>query len=111
MGPPPPPDSGFDPRKLLDNLSLNEIILVLFGVFFVGSVFAFFRAMLFTIAGERVVARMRNMLFQSVLTQEIAFFDETVRRWCLCVCGLVACLLLTRLLATANWRPDQSTLL
>jgi ABC-type multidrug transport system fused ATPase/permease subunit len=57
---------------------LNQIILVLFGVFFVGSVFAFIRATLFTVAGERVVARMRRMLFASVLQQEIAFFDEIV---------------------------------
>ena len=34
------------------------------------------RAMLFSIAGERAVARIRERLFKGILDQEIAFFDE-----------------------------------
>src|SRR6202165_2809768 len=34
------------------------------------------RALLFTIAGERIVARLRESLFRSIVSQEIGFFDE-----------------------------------
>jgi len=34
------------------------------------------RYLLFTLAGERVVARLRRTLFESLLAQEIAFFDD-----------------------------------
>jgi hypothetical protein len=31
--------------------------------------------MLFTISGERVVARLKKMLFSRIIKQEVAFFD------------------------------------
>jgi ATP-binding cassette subfamily B protein len=34
------------------------------------------RMFLFTLAGERVIARLRNDLYQAILDQEIAFFDQ-----------------------------------
>ena len=34
------------------------------------------RYVLFTVAGERVVARLRERLYRSILDQEVAFFDE-----------------------------------
>lgn len=39
------------------------------------AVFAFFRTLLFTLAGERIVATVRRMLFKNISIQEIAFFD------------------------------------
>ena len=41
----------------------------------VGSVAAFLRSWLFTLAGQRLVARIRSMLFNAIVQQEIAFFD------------------------------------
>ena len=34
------------------------------------------RALFFSITGERIVARLREQLYRSILSQEIAFFDE-----------------------------------
>lgn len=42
-----------------------------------GGVFILFRAYLFTLAGERVVARLRNDLFVAIMRQEIGMFDVT----------------------------------
>mmetsp|Transcript_26160 Transcript_26160/g.40122 ORF Transcript_26160/g.40122 Transcript_26160/m.40122 type:complete len:696 (-) Transcript_26160:1635-3722(-) len=53
--------------------STMTIVLLLHGC---GIVFGFLRSSLMGVAGERVVARLRNTLFQSILKQEIAFFDE-----------------------------------
>lgn len=39
------------------------------------AVFAFFRTLLFTLVGERIVAKVRRMLFNNISVQEIAFFD------------------------------------
>jgi ABC transporter fused permease/ATP-binding protein len=48
------------------------IMLVLF--VFVG-IATFFRAYLFTVAGERIVTHLQQRLFGSIIKQEIAFFD------------------------------------
>ncbi|WP_426748000.1 ABC transporter transmembrane domain-containing protein [Myxococcus faecalis] len=55
---------------------LDTIALVMFAVFVVQSVAMALRAYLFSTAGERVVTRLRKRLFQSLLSQEVAFFDE-----------------------------------
>ncbi len=49
---------------------------LLVGLFFVGGVFTAARSYLFTVAGERVVARLRQALYASLISQEIGFFDE-----------------------------------
>ena len=40
-----------------------------------GSIFSFGRSYLFAYAGEQMVSRIRCRLFQSMLFQELAFFD------------------------------------
>ena len=63
--------------KSKDTAKLDQVVLLLIGVFFVQAVFSMLRAWLFTQAGERVVTRLRSQLFASILHQEVAFFDET----------------------------------
>jgi ATP-binding cassette subfamily B protein len=54
---------------------LDDTLLWLLVVFAAVGVLGFARAALFTLAGERVVARLRRQLFARVIEQEIAFFD------------------------------------
>ena len=54
---------------------LDHTLGWLLGVFAAIGVLGFARASLFTLAGERVVARLRRRLFARVIEQEIAFFD------------------------------------
>jgi hypothetical protein len=54
---------------------LNKALLSLGIVFGISALFTFFRAALFNISGERVVARLRKKLFQAIIEQEVAFFD------------------------------------
>jgi ABC-type multidrug transport system fused ATPase/permease subunit len=55
---------------------LNESI-VLMGIIFVASgVFTVLRTAMFSIAGERVSARLRVQLFHSLCSQDIAFYDS-----------------------------------
>ena len=46
------------------------------GLFFVQSAAMVGRGVLLSVAGERIVARLRRRLFSAVLNQEIAFFDS-----------------------------------
>ncbi|HZH03096.1 MAG TPA: ABC transporter transmembrane domain-containing protein [Myxococcaceae bacterium] len=55
---------------------LDRAALALVGVFFIQGVAIALRYTLFTTAGERVVARLRETLYRHLLAQEIAFFDE-----------------------------------
>ncbi|MCP4810434.1 MAG: ATP-binding cassette domain-containing protein [Proteobacteria bacterium] len=55
---------------------VNNATMLLLGLFLVGSAFGAARAWLFTVAGERVVARLREQLYGSIVNQEVAFFDE-----------------------------------
>ncbi|RUS83770.1 hypothetical protein EGW08_008476, partial [Elysia chlorotica] len=55
--------------------SLNRTVLTLLGIYMAGAVSSLFRAYLFTLAGQRLVARLRTRLFSSVVDQEVAFFD------------------------------------
>ncbi len=50
------------------------VLVIMFGV---QSVFGMLRSWLFTVAGERVVARLRTDLYQAILSQDIAFFDTS----------------------------------
>lgn len=54
---------------------LDLLVAVLVGIFAVSAVASFVRAWLFTLAGERVVARLRKDLFASIIRQEVGFFD------------------------------------
>ena len=55
--------------------SLDRAVLFLLALFAVSGVASAFRSYLFTVAGERVVARLRTTLYGAVMHQEIAFFD------------------------------------
>jgi ABC transporter fused permease/ATP-binding protein len=55
---------------------LDRTVFALLGLFLVSAVFAMLRAWLFTVAGERVVARLRSDLFGHLVRQEVAFFDK-----------------------------------
>lgn len=55
---------------------INRTMTIVLLLHAFGMVFGFLRSSLMGVAGERVVARLRNTLFQSILNQEIAFFDE-----------------------------------
>jgi len=57
------------------NLHMNVFGLVLASL--ANSVFTFVKSYLFSLAGERLVARMRNRLFHSLLLQELGFFDQS----------------------------------
>jgi ABC-type multidrug transport system fused ATPase/permease subunit len=56
--------------------ALDHAALLLLIAFAVNGVASALRYALFTISGERVVARLRERLFAKVMEQDIAFFDE-----------------------------------
>lgn len=60
-----------------DFRQLLVITGVLFAIVVVTGIFTGIRAFLFQLAGERTVARLRKRLFESIITQEIAYFDVT----------------------------------
>ena len=55
---------------------VNEAALVLFALFGLNGIFTALRSYLFTVAGERVVARLRTTLYGAIVRQEVGFFDE-----------------------------------
>ena len=55
---------------------LNQMTLVLMGIFVVAGAATALRSYLFTVAGERVVARLRTDLYRAVISQEVGFFDQ-----------------------------------
>jgi len=57
--------------------TLGRVTLQLIAIFAIGAFFAFWRGYLFTLAGERVVARLRKALFSHLLNLDIGFFDES----------------------------------
>ncbi|MBN94544.1 MAG: ABC transporter permease [Deltaproteobacteria bacterium] len=57
-------------------LSVRTSVVLLVALFLVGAVATSIRAYLFTVSGERVVARLRQQLYEALVHQEIAFFDE-----------------------------------
>jgi ATP-binding cassette subfamily B protein len=58
-----------------ENHTLNENILWLMVLFIIAAIFTFIRFYTFTMAGYRIVTKMRNDLFRAILRQEIGFFD------------------------------------
>ncbi|XP_057295728.1 uncharacterized protein LOC130624179 [Hydractinia symbiolongicarpus] len=54
---------------------LNREILTLFIIYMIGGFASFFRAWLYTLAGQSLVARLRRNLFDHMISQEVAFFD------------------------------------
>jgi ATP-binding cassette subfamily B protein len=55
--------------------TLAQTLALLLVVFFLVGLFGFLRAWLFTLAGERVVARLRTDLYARLVRQEVGFFD------------------------------------
>src|SRR5690349_6232845 len=59
-----------------DLSSLDGAAVALVAVFVLQAVFVAIRSWLFTVSGERVVARLRAELFGAILRQDVAFFDN-----------------------------------
>jgi ABC transporter fused permease/ATP-binding protein len=55
---------------------VDRAVVAMIGVAAVQSAAVAVRFVLFTVAGERVVARLREDLYRAILRQEIGFFDE-----------------------------------
>jgi len=55
---------------------INRTMVIVLVVHFGGVAVGFLRTTIMGMAGERVVARTRNLLYARILKQEIAFFDE-----------------------------------
>lgn len=55
---------------------MTRAVIILLIIYIVGAIFAFVRAWLFTLAGQRFVSRLRINLFAHIIEQEVAFFDE-----------------------------------
>jgi len=58
-------------------MDFDKAALLLVVLFLIQSVFTMMRSWLFTVAGERVVAQLRGDLFQSIIGQDVAFFDTS----------------------------------
>jgi ATP-binding cassette subfamily B protein len=56
--------------------TIDRLALLLAGIFAVEGVAVGLRAFLFSVAGERVVARLRERLYRAILAQEVGFFDR-----------------------------------
>lgn len=56
---------------------INYASLAMAVVFLVQGIAVALRAYLFTVAGERIVARLRSNLYGNVIAQEVGFFDKT----------------------------------
>ncbi|XP_041457068.1 ABC transporter B family member 27-like [Lytechinus variegatus] len=54
---------------------VNRVVLILFLIFAGGAICSMVRSWSFTLAGMRVVCRLRNTLFAAIIRQEVAFFD------------------------------------
>jgi ABC transporter fused permease/ATP-binding protein len=70
QGHPPAWARGLSPQRLLETTIVAMAVLAL-----VSSAGMGLRFYLLTLAGERVVARVREQLYQAILAQEVAFFD------------------------------------
>lgn len=54
---------------------LRTTVFEMMGLFVLVGLFGFLRSWLYTLAGERVVARLRRDLYNRIIAQEIGFFD------------------------------------
>ncbi|WP_193346823.1 ABC transporter ATP-binding protein [Corallococcus soli] len=59
-----------------DHSLIDKAALVMLAVFLVQGVAIALRAYLFNVSGERVVMRLRRDFFSSLMSQEVAFFDN-----------------------------------
>ena len=59
-----------------DGTDLDTLAGLLVVAFLVQSIFGMVRAWLFTLAGERLVARLRGDLYQAIIRQDVGFFDR-----------------------------------
>jgi ABC transporter fused permease/ATP-binding protein len=59
-----------------DISSINSLAMALLMIAVLQSASVTGRVYLFTLCGERIVARLRDRLYRSILSQEIAFFDQ-----------------------------------
>jgi len=62
---------------LLFAAELNTTVSILFGIYLMYGIAGFFRTWFFTLAGQRLVARIRVQLFSAIIKQDIEFFDKT----------------------------------
>lgn len=67
--------SNQDPTQMVNTLSYVSKILC--GVFLLGGAANFGRVYLIQISGQKIITRLREKLFSSILKQETAFFDRT----------------------------------
>lgn len=65
------------PLPVVGVLTFDQMALLMLVVFAVSAFFSMIRAWLFTIAGERIVARLRTDLYGAILGQDISFFDQS----------------------------------
>lgn len=70
-------------RQMIDGLTqgggrevVDRMALTLLAVFAVGGLFTALRVYMFSLSGERIVARLRGDLYEKLVQQEVAFFDE-----------------------------------
>lgn len=59
-----------------DGGMVDRAAILMAVIFFVQSIAMALRYILFTIAGERIVTRLRESVYGAIVAQEIAFFDE-----------------------------------
>lgn len=64
-----------DALERVDLAQINRVALALVVVFAIGAVASAVRYYLFSTAGERIVTRLRERLYRSLVHQEIGFFD------------------------------------
>jgi ABC-type multidrug transport system fused ATPase/permease subunit len=62
------------PEDKMGNISRTMILVLI--IHFAGVTAQFFQGSIMGATGERVVARLRNQVYSSILKQEMAFFDE-----------------------------------
>ncbi|TPX47553.1 hypothetical protein SeMB42_g03282 [Synchytrium endobioticum] len=64
------------PASSFSSLGLPVLFTILIGIFSIGALANTGRVILIRIAGERIVTRLRNMLFSSIMKNDVAFFDR-----------------------------------
>ena len=69
-------DTLVDPEAVDRMKDISRTMITVLLVHSAGSFLGFIRQALMSVAGERVVARLRNVLFASLMKQEMSFFDE-----------------------------------
>ncbi|GJM21425.1 MAG: ABC transporter ATP-binding protein [Planctomycetota bacterium] len=65
-----------DDLELADSALLKRDVLIMVAIVAVQALAISLRMYTFTVAGERIVARLRQRLYARVMEQEVAFFDE-----------------------------------